>query len=86
MQLHTTTNKGCWDFGDTGLAVYRKYAKLHTDLFPYIYALNAEAARSGMPIMRPLPLLYRAGFLRIKMVLFRGPRERRGRNWLRDSG
>lgn len=58
MQMHTTTNKGCWDFGDTGLSVYRKYAKLHTSLFPYIYALNAEAARDGMPIIRPLPLLY----------------------------
>lgn len=58
MQMHTTSNKGAWDFGGAALENYRKYAKLHTSLFPYLYALNAEAARTGMPMMRPLPLLY----------------------------
>ena len=58
MQMHTTSNKGAWDFGDEALDNYVRYARLHTQLFPYIHALNAEAARTGMPMIRPLPLLY----------------------------
>jgi alpha-D-xyloside xylohydrolase len=58
MQMHTTSNKGAWDFGLDALSNYIKYAKLHTQLYPYLHALNLEASRTGMPMMRPLPLAY----------------------------
>lgn len=58
MQAHMTSNLGPWDFGDEALRIYRTYAKLHTSLFPYIYAAAHEAAQSGMPIIRPMALAF----------------------------
>ena len=58
MQVHMTSNLGPWDFDDETLAIYRKFAKLHTSLFPYIYDAAHEAARSGMPIIRPMVLAF----------------------------
>ncbi len=34
--------------------VWRKYARLHTRLFPYVYTWAQQAARRGEPLMRPL--------------------------------
>jgi sulfoquinovosidase len=34
------------------LDVYRRYARLHTRLFPYLYALSVDASKSGAPPMR----------------------------------
>jgi alpha-glucosidase (family GH31 glycosyl hydrolase) len=36
------------------IAIYRRYVRLHHDLIPYTMRQAAEAARSGMPIARPL--------------------------------
>lgn len=38
------------------LPVWRRYAKLRTQLYPYLAATEAEYDRSGMPIMRHLAL------------------------------
>lgn len=40
------------------IAVYAKYAGLHTQLFPYIYAAAKEATETGFPIMRHPVLLH----------------------------
>ncbi len=40
------------------LAVWRRYAKLRTQLYPYLAAAAEEYRRSGMPIMRHLVLAY----------------------------
>jgi alpha-D-xyloside xylohydrolase len=59
MQMHRQVSAGRqypWSFGADGLENYRRYAQLHTALFPYIYTLAAETGRDGMPIMRPLVL------------------------------
>ncbi len=37
---------------------WRRYTKLRTQLFPYIWAASEEYQRSGMPIMRHLSLAY----------------------------
>lgn len=58
MQVHMTSNLGPWDFDAETLAIYRKFAKLHTALFPYIFDAALEAARSGMPIIRPMVLAF----------------------------
>lgn len=36
------------------LLAWRRYARLHTRLFPYLYAWAAHAQRSGAPLMRSL--------------------------------
>ncbi|MDE3106392.1 MAG: glycoside hydrolase family 31 protein [Acidobacteriota bacterium] len=63
MEILSQANTQPWDWdqktgGTQALDVYRKYAQLHMSLFPYRYAAAQEAARTGMPLMRALPLLY----------------------------
>jgi alpha-D-xyloside xylohydrolase len=63
MEVMSSANIGPWDFdrnagGHAALDVYRKYAVLNMSLFPYRYAAAEEAARTGMPLMRALALLY----------------------------
>jgi alpha-glucosidase (family GH31 glycosyl hydrolase) len=43
-----------WDPGI--VEVWRRYAKLHTQLYPYLLAADAEYRRTGMPLMRALVL------------------------------
>jgi alpha-D-xyloside xylohydrolase len=40
------------------LANFRNYARLHTNLFPYIYTYAKKASETGLPILRPLVLLH----------------------------
>ena len=40
------------------LPTWRRYAKLHTQLYPYLRAADASYRRSGLPIMRHLALAY----------------------------
>ncbi len=40
------------------LPVWRRYAKLRTQLYPYLAAAEGEYQRTGMPIMRHLALTY----------------------------
>ena len=47
-----------WLLGDELLPIYRFYAKLRYRLLPYIYASAHQAARTGLPVMRAMALLY----------------------------
>jgi alpha-D-xyloside xylohydrolase len=47
-----------YDYGDEGVARWRRMADLHDEALPYIRALWREAARTGMPIARPLWLAF----------------------------
>jgi len=58
MEIISTSNMGAWDYGDSALANYKRFAVLHMSLFPYRYAAAQEAARDGMPLMRALVLNY----------------------------
>ena len=40
------------------LPIWRRYAKLRTQLYPYLQAADAEYRKSGMPIMRHLALVF----------------------------
>ena len=50
-----------WKFDDDRetLEAYKKYAVLHTALFPYFYTLVNEASTKGWPVTRHLALHYR---------------------------
>lgn len=54
MQIHGMGNREPWNFSHQTLDIYRAYAQLHTDLFPYIRAAAEQAHTDGIPIMRPL--------------------------------
>jgi alpha-glucosidase (family GH31 glycosyl hydrolase) len=56
MMIHGAGRREPWTFSPQTLDVYRRYARLHTDLFPYLTAYAHEASRTGIPIMRAMPL------------------------------
>jgi alpha-D-xyloside xylohydrolase len=60
MMIHGAGRREPWTFSEQTLDVYRRYAQLHIDLFPYIYAYAHEASRTGIPIMRAMPLEFPA--------------------------
>ncbi len=45
-------------FDDENLPVWRRYTKLHTQLYPYILAADANYRATGMPLMSHLALSY----------------------------
>ena len=47
-----------WVYGDTGIAVARKYFNLREELIPYIYTYSRLAYENALPILRPLYLEY----------------------------
>lgn len=58
MQIHGLGNREPWNYSDQTFQIYRRFAQLHLDLFPYIYAAAKNASRTGIPIMRALALEY----------------------------
>ena len=60
MQMHRQVAKGKqypWRYGDDALNNFRFFAKLHTQLFPYIYTYAKIASQTGLPIIRPMVLM-----------------------------
>jgi alpha-glucosidase (family GH31 glycosyl hydrolase) len=56
MQAHGRFAQEAWAYDSELLELYRAYVLLHERLVPYVRAAAATAARSGLPIVRPLPL------------------------------
>ena len=52
----TSRRPQVWD--PDQIANWRRYAKLRTQLYPYLVAADAEYQRTGLPIMRQLALAY----------------------------
>jgi alpha-glucosidase (family GH31 glycosyl hydrolase) len=57
MQAHGRQVQEPWTYDERTLNIYRAYVLLHERLVPYVRAAAAVAARCGLPIIRPLPLL-----------------------------
>jgi alpha-glucosidase (family GH31 glycosyl hydrolase) len=47
-----------WLLEDQQIAAFRAYDQLRYKLLPYLYSTAAEAARTGYPVMRAMPLAY----------------------------
>lgn len=60
MQVHMTSNLGPWSFDEETLEIFREFTRLRTQLFPYLYDAAHEAARTGMPIIRPMVLAFQS--------------------------
>lgn len=58
MQVHGMGQREPWLFEPQTLDLYRAYAQLHTDLFPYLYAAAKCASDTGVPIMRPMAFAF----------------------------
>jgi len=64
MEVGPTENRSLWDMNSEPeydaelIAIWRLYAKLHTDLIDYSYSCAKQARQKGIPIIRPLFLAY----------------------------
>lgn len=47
-----------WLLTDDQVATFRQYDQLRYKLLPYLYSTAAEAAATGYPVMRAMPLVY----------------------------
>ncbi len=56
MQAHGRFAQEAWRYGGETLDLFREAVVLHERLVPYVLAAAATAARSGVPIIRPLAL------------------------------
>jgi len=55
-RCHGTTPREPWAFGETATGQFRDYAELRYSLLPYVYTYAEVAARTGLPVVRPLVL------------------------------
>jgi alpha-D-xyloside xylohydrolase len=53
-RCHGATSRDPWRFGDETLGIFRRYARLRSRLVPYLVSYGWEAARTGVPLMRPM--------------------------------
>jgi alpha-glucosidase (family GH31 glycosyl hydrolase) len=56
MQAHGRFEQEAWAYDDRTLRLYRDAVLLHEQLLPYVRAAASTAARTGLPIVRPLCL------------------------------
>jgi alpha-D-xyloside xylohydrolase len=57
-RMHGDSPREPWLFGGKALAIVRKYAALREKLRPYLVKTAREASRTGMPVLRALPLAF----------------------------
>lgn len=57
-RMHGDTPREPWVFGAEALAIVRRYTLLRYRLFPYLYSLAHEAQRTGLPVIRAMPLVF----------------------------
>ena len=57
-RMHGDSPREPWRFGNEALAIVREYVKLRYRLFPYLYSCAHEASRTGMPVIRAMPLAF----------------------------
>jgi alpha-D-xyloside xylohydrolase len=57
-RMHGDSPREPWHFGKKALAIVRRYVELRYRFFPYIYSTSIEASKTGMPVLRALPLAF----------------------------
>jgi alpha-D-xyloside xylohydrolase len=64
MQVGDSTSEAPWEFtaengrSDASVDIYRRYARLHMRLFPYVWSYAHAMSATGRPIARPIGLAY----------------------------
>ncbi len=57
-RMHGDSPREPWLFGREALAIVRRYVALRERLFPYIRKAAREASKTGLPVLRALPLAF----------------------------
>jgi alpha-D-xyloside xylohydrolase len=57
-RMHGDSPREPWHFGNAALSIVRRYIDLRYQLFPYLYSCAHEAHRTGLPVLRAMPLAF----------------------------
>ncbi|GAB4363219.1 MAG: alpha-xylosidase [Calditrichia bacterium] len=57
-RMHGDSPREPWAFGEKALKIVRKYIDLRYRLFPYLYSTAKQACRTGLPVIRAMPLAF----------------------------
>lgn len=57
-RMHGDSPREPWRFGSEALGIVRRFAELRYRLFPYVRSAALEAAETGLPVLRALPLMF----------------------------
>ncbi|MEJ2635200.1 MAG: glycoside hydrolase family 31 protein, partial [Calditrichia bacterium] len=57
-RMHGDSPREPWHFGAEALDIVQKYVNLRYRLFPYLYSTAIDSSRSGMPVIRAMPLAF----------------------------
>jgi alpha-D-xyloside xylohydrolase len=57
-RMHGDSPREPWAYGDEAVEIVRRYTLLRYQLFPYLYSAAHEAHRTGMPVIRAMPLAF----------------------------
>jgi alpha-D-xyloside xylohydrolase len=55
-RCHGESQREPWYYGNRALEIFRDYARLRYQLFPYLYSCAHQAAKTGMPVLRAMLL------------------------------
>ena len=58
MRYHGTAPKEPWEYSDKTVRIYRFYAWLRENMLPYSRSTGIQAHLTGVPVMRPLPMVH----------------------------
>ncbi len=57
-RMHGDSAREPWFFDQKIVDIVRDYVNLRYSLFPYLYSSSHEASRTGMPVIRAMPLMF----------------------------
>jgi alpha-D-xyloside xylohydrolase len=57
-RCHGESSREPWFHGERAVEIFRYYARLRYELFPYLYSCANESSRSGLPMLRAMPLAF----------------------------
>ncbi len=59
-RMHGDSPREPWKFGEAAVAIVRRYVRLRSTLFPYLYSCAHEASATGIPVLRAMPLSFQS--------------------------
>ena len=57
-RFHGKTPREPWHYGETAVDVVREFTRLRYRLLPFYYSYAERAARTGLPVLRPMALAF----------------------------
>lgn len=57
-RCHGESQREPWFYGERAATIFRDFARLRYQLFPYLYSCAHQAVQNGLPVLRAMPLAF----------------------------